>query len=184
MLSQLEIIYLYPDYLADDTTMQYTWGGEMGCLPCAIQPLSVTASEYLQHLPNLHQIQFPGTLSNEVQWLPSEYDWIDLKSPGSLNKVFLIRTYVRQGETFTHCRLYSAYYCHIEDGVVYRAQEVWEEYTDYMGHIVPANILSEIYNAAGKSVAWFRPGRGLDICAGAWDVLKQWRVSEIASRRF
>lgn len=77
-----------------------------------------------------------------------------------------------------HCRSYAASYMHETKGKLYRAKNVWEEYTDYAGHCVPADILSRIYTISGVRGDWVQPGRNLELAEEAWEVLTEWKLGQ------
>jgi hypothetical protein len=143
------------------------------------EPIRAIRPEILQKIhqaKNLEVIQSPGLVDNEHTEYDNEY-WGSTRPAKNYDRFVLIRTYCSSDGIFTHCRSFSSQFCHVTDGDqrVHRAQDVWEEYTDYKGECVPANILSAVYTALDSNVGWAVPGRGLEFPNAASKVLQRWK---------
>lgn len=181
-LPRLKALYSYAR-IDEARSITCAWNGESRGLPPAIRPISPTTLQAIHTASSLLYIQLPGSPTRRFGIPASDAEWGYWGSKASAKKhdrAVLIRTYTHEGtgEVFTHCRGYSAHHSHIEDGIIHRTEDVWEEYVDYMGVCPPAGVLGEVYAAMDGDVeaGWKVPGRGLRLSPIAWEVLRRWKA--------
>lgn len=170
------MLYSYTPTTDETRSINWSWNGEMRGLPSPVRQISKQALDRLRNAPQLLCIQPPGSVDRE-QPLPQEEDdwcyWGSERCFSGHGRATLIRTYHHSsGEIFTHCRTYSAHHSHIDEGIIYRSDDVWEEFADYEGGRVSAGTLARVYKIMGETVGWRVPKRGLAMPGGAWEVLR------------
>jgi hypothetical protein len=160
-----------------DDTIIWPWIRGAYHLPAPIYPIPSAELQRLHGAPWLELIQFTSFPENERN--PTTADdwdyWGSKEAFENHERAILIRTYtnVDTGEIFTHCRAYSAHRIGIQEDLLYRAENVWDQYTDYRGRVVPPHILTKVYEATQESVVWLVPGRGLKMAEEGWEVLRE-----------
>lgn len=177
--------------IGGDCSVVWPWVKGSYHLPAPIYPILPSTIQQLRQIPRLEMIQFTGFPEKEHNPIALD-DWNYWGSQQAFEnneRAILIRTYhhykplTGQEEVFTHCRAYTAHRTNEEDGLIYRTKHVWDQYTDYEGVCVPANVLVRVYDAmqggggdGGRGgVVWTVPGRGLRLGEAAWEVLNAWR---------
>ncbi|WVQ79746.1 hypothetical protein IAT38_001846 [Cryptococcus sp. DSM 104549] len=169
--SSVKELFLYgPRYTACGTAT-WSWSSPWQGLPSPVRGIDETILLALHSNPFLSIIHFP-TCFNLDDSPSDDLAWTGSPWPGTSERVVLIRTYVNQGETFTHCRSFTSHHEHVDKGLVHEAEQVWEESTDYEGRRVGGGALAEVYMAAGEDVGWTKPGRGLAMVEEAWAILR------------
>jgi hypothetical protein len=169
-----------------DKSRTITWSTTTSTksLPAPLRRISPSIYNQLINAPNLTTITFPSLLSNEIN--PPHTFWGSQECFEAQKQVILIRTYVHEDteEVFMHVRSYSAMCSHIEDGLIYRSENVWEEFLGYWDgkelRDVSGEMLGSVYGFVrdeedrGK-VGWTRPGRGLRLDERGWEILRRLR---------
>lgn len=190
------MVFLYSyAQMNESRSITWAWDGESRGLPPPIRPISSATLINLLAAPKLLLIQMPGSPDKERGLPCSPEDWNYWGSRpcfASHDRAVLIRTYeykpsatdrVDQDgydcrrQVFTHCRSYSAHHSHIDEGIIHRSDDVWEEHVDYQGFCPPGNVLAEVYSMLGEHAGWKVPGRGLTLPEEAWNVLRRWEAN-------
>jgi hypothetical protein len=176
-LPNLRQLFIYPS-LQSEQFVPWCWGGEWLSLPEPIKSIPSHILRQIHQLPNLEVIQFPELRWKEQTHPDPEY-WGSNRPYQLHDRFILVRTYCHpaDGKVFTHCRSYSAQFRKLQGHRVFGAENVWEEHSDYDGELVPANILSAVYDLGGESAVWTVPGRNLELSAPAWEVLRRWKTT-------
>jgi hypothetical protein len=181
-LQGMKALYSYAP-INEGRSVTLASNGESRGLPPALRRISATTLQTILAATSLLYIQLPGSPTrefglpvNDAQW---QY-WGSKSCAEKHDRAVLIRTYEHEttGESFTHCRGYSAHHSHIEEGIIHRTEDVWEEHVDYMGACPPAGVLGEVYEAIGHETGggWRVPGRHLRMSESAWEALRRWRA--------
>ena len=87
-----------------------------------------------------------------------------------------IRTFTRPGETLTHVRVFSSQIWTGEEkwGMVVAEErnEVWQDWTDYRGKVVPLEMMKRIYELGGVDFQSPKRTRGMSLPEKAWKLLE------------
>ena len=178
-LPSVKNLYAYAKH-TEARSVTWAWNGETRGQPSQILPISKTTLQAMFHAASLLLIQLPGQPDKErpIAVSDEEWDyWGSVPCYESHDRGVLIRTYLHPttGEAFTHCRSYAAHHSRIDEGIIHRSDDVWEEHVDYQGLVPPAGVLGMVYKQMHEEAGWRVPGRGLGMKEGAWDVLRRWK---------
>jgi hypothetical protein len=177
-LPSVKVLYSYAQF-TEARSVTWAWNGESRGQPSPIRPICETTLKALFTAASLLLIQLPGQHDKERPVPTSEQEWNYWGSKSCFkahDRGVLIRTYIHPTtkEVFTHCRSYAAHHSHIDEGIIHRSEDVWEEHVDYQGLVAPAGVLGMVYKKMGKEAGWRVPGRGLEMNEEAWNVLRKW----------
>lgn len=185
----MRCLYSYAQ-MNEARSITWAWDGEGRGLPPPIRPITPSTLISILAAPKLLLIQLPGSPEKErgIPTIDEEWDyWGSRACLVAHDRGVLVRTYESaitmdggeggRREVFVHCRSYSAHHSHIDEGIIHRSDNVWEEHVDYQGECPPGSVLAEVYCLLGESAGWKIPARGKVLPEEAWEVLRSWKAS-------